>query len=178
VDPVVVSTVVGRPREEVFEYLADVANHSEFMDHFTMDWHLTREESYGKGAGARFKVDMHLHPGGRFAWGDITFATVDAPGRIVARGRFGKFGRTRTLTTWELEPEGARSTRVEVSYETEPGILSDRINEMLGARRFWRRKLRRALSRLARILEEDRGRGVRTTIAGGARKPASAYRFE
>jgi uncharacterized protein YndB with AHSA1/START domain len=176
VDPVVVSTVVGRPREQVFEYLADVANHSEFMDHFTEHWHLTREESFGAGAGARFKVD--IHPGGRFAWGDITFATVDAPAKIVARGRFGKFGRTRTLTTWELQPQGERSTRVQVSYETEPGILSDRINEMLGARRFWRRKLRRSLSRLVRILEEGRGRGVRTTIAGGARKPASAYRFE
>jgi uncharacterized protein YndB with AHSA1/START domain len=176
VDPVVVSIVVGRPQAEVFEYLADVANHSEFMDHFTEDWHLTREESYGQGAGARFKVD--IHPGGRFAWGDITFATVYAPNRIVARGRFGKYGRTRTLTTWELEPAGARSTRVEVSYETEPGILSDRINEMLGARRFWRRKLNRSLSRVQRILEEGRGRGARTTIAGGPRKPASAYRFE
>jgi uncharacterized membrane protein len=177
VDPVAVSIVVGRPPEEVFEYLADVANHSEFMDHFTADWHLTREESYGQGAGARFKVD--IHPGGRFAWGDITFATVNArAGKIVARGRFGKYGRTRTLTTWELEPAGARSTRVELSYETEPGILSDRINEMLGARRFWRRKLRRSLSRLQRILEEGRGRGPRTTIAGGPRKPASAFRFE
>jgi uncharacterized membrane protein len=176
VDPVALSIVVGRPQQEVFEYLADVANHSEFMDHFTADWHLTREESYGKGAGARFKVD--IRPGGRFAWGDITFATVYAPNKIVARGRFGKYGRTRTLTTWELEPAGARSTRVAVSYETEPGILSDRINEMLGARRFWRRKLRRSLSRVQRILEEGRGQGPRTTIAGGARKPASAYRFE
>jgi hypothetical protein len=67
---------------------------------------------------------------------------------------------------------------VHVSYETEPGILSDRINEALGGRRFWRRRLRKSLRRLARILEEDRGRGARITIAGGARKPASAYRFE
>jgi uncharacterized protein YndB with AHSA1/START domain len=176
VDQVAASTVVGRPREEVFEYLADVANHSEFMDHFTEDWHLTREESYGAGAGARFKVD--IHPGSRFSWGDITFASVEPPSRIVARGRFGKYGRTRTLTIWELEPEGSSSTRVRVSYETQPGILSDRINEKLGGRRFWRRRLGRALSRLQRILEEDRGRGARTTIAGGARKPASAYRFK
>jgi uncharacterized protein YndB with AHSA1/START domain len=176
VDAVEVSDVVGRPREEVFEYLADVANHSEFMDHFTGDWHLTREESYGRGAGARFKVD--IRPGSRFSWGDMTLSTVEAPSRIVARGRYGKYGRTRTLTIWELEPAGAGSTRVHLSYETEPGILSDRINDALGGRRFWRRRLRKSLSRLARILEEDRGRGVRTTIAGGARKPASAYRFE
>jgi uncharacterized protein YndB with AHSA1/START domain len=176
VDAVAVSTVVARPRAEVFEYLADVANHSEFMDHFTGDWHLTREESYGAGAGARFKVD--IRPGSRFSWGDMTFAEVQRPERIVARGRFGKYGRTRTLTIWELEAEGEGATRVHVTYETEPGILSDRLNEALGGRRFWRRRLRRSLSRLARILEEDRGRGARTTIAGGARKPASAYRFE
>jgi uncharacterized protein YndB with AHSA1/START domain len=176
VDAVEVSAVVERPREEVFAYIADVANHSEFMDHFTEDWHLTREDSYGTGAGARFRVDMR--PGSRFSWGDTTFASVEAPSRIVARGRFGKYGRTRTLTIWELEPEGANATRVHVSYETEPGILSDRINEALGGRRFWRRRLRKSLSRLSRILEEDRGRGARTTIAGGARKPASTYRFE
>ena len=175
-DAVQVSNVVGRPREEVFEYLADVANHSEFMDHFTGDWHLTREDSYGTGAGARFKVD--IRPGSRFSWGDVTLSSVEPPGRIVARGRYGKYGRTRTLTIWELEPESERSTRVRVSYETEPGILSDRINEALGGRRFWRRRLRKSLNRLARILEEGRGRGSRTTIAGGARKPASAYRFE
>jgi uncharacterized protein YndB with AHSA1/START domain len=176
VDAVEVSEVVARPREEVFAYLADVANLSEFMDHFTSDWHLTREESYGPGAGARYRV--HIRPGKRFAWGDMTLASVEPPQRIVARGRFGKYGRTRTLTIWELEPETASTTRVTVSYETEPGIISDRINESLGQRGFWRRKLRKSLRRLARILEEDRGRGVRTTIAGGARKPASAYRFE
>jgi uncharacterized protein YndB with AHSA1/START domain len=176
VDAVTVSNVVARPREQVFAYLADVANHSEFMDHFTADWHLTREESYGYGAGARFKVD--IRPGSRFSWGDLTFAAVEPPSRIVARGRYGKYGRTRTLMIWELEAESADVTRVTVTYETEPGILSDRINEALGGRRFWHRRLRKALARIARILEEDRARGPRTTIAGGARKPASAYRFE
>src|SRR5438105_4057044 len=109
------------------------------MDHFTEDWHLTREESYGAGAGARFKAK--IRPGQRFAWGDMTLATVQAPSRIVARGRFGKYGRTRTLTTWELEAEGEQVTRVNLTYETEPGILSDRINEALGQRRAWRRGL-------------------------------------
>ena len=33
-DPVTVSTTIGRPREEVFAYLEDVANHPEFTDHF------------------------------------------------------------------------------------------------------------------------------------------------
>ena len=33
-DPVAVSIIVDKPREEVFEYLADIANHAEFTDHF------------------------------------------------------------------------------------------------------------------------------------------------
>ncbi len=174
-DPVVVSTVISRPREEVFEYLADMANHSEFMDHFTDAWHLTREDSYGAGAGARFKVDATM--GSRFSWGDLTLAVVEPPRRLVGRGRYGKFGRTRTLMIWELAPEGPDATRIELSYETQPGILSDRINEALGGRRFWRRRLRRALDRLQAILEEGRDRGARATIAGGARKPASLFRY-
>ena len=63
-DAVEVSEVIARPREEVFAYLADVANHSEFMDHFTATGTCMGEESYGRGAGARFKVD--IRPGKRF----------------------------------------------------------------------------------------------------------------
>ena len=44
-DPLTVSVTIARPREEVFEYLADIANHAEFTDHFLKDWHLTREDT-------------------------------------------------------------------------------------------------------------------------------------
>ena len=93
-DPTTVSVTVARPREEVFEYLADVANHAEFTDHFLVDWHLTREDSYGEGAGARFRVKM---PGNRFNWAEATFIEVEPPYRIVERGRTGKYNRIRTL---------------------------------------------------------------------------------
>jgi hypothetical protein len=39
-----------------------------------------------------------------------------------------------------------------------------------------RRGWRKAMRRLATILEEDRERGARATIAGGARKPATGLR--
>ncbi len=100
------------------------------------------------GAGARFKVDVR--PGSRYSWGDITLSNVEPPSRIVARGRYGKYSRTRTLLIWELEPETSGTTRVRLSYETEPGILSDRINEALGGRRFWRRRLRKCAAAPAR----------------------------
>ena len=45
--------IVKAPREEVFDYLADIANHPEFSDHYLKDWRLTRVDSVGQGAGAR-----------------------------------------------------------------------------------------------------------------------------
>ena len=49
-DPVTVSIVVSAPREQVFDYLQDIANHPEFTDHYLVDWHLTRIDSVGRGA--------------------------------------------------------------------------------------------------------------------------------
>jgi hypothetical protein len=69
VDPVTFSITIARPREQVFEYLADIANHAEFTDHYIVDWRLTREDTYGRGAGARYKVKMPLN---RFPWGEST----------------------------------------------------------------------------------------------------------
>jgi uncharacterized protein YndB with AHSA1/START domain len=162
VDPVVVSVTVARPREEVFEYLADLANHAEFTDHYLTDWHLTREDSYGRGAGARFRLKA---PGNRFSWGDTTFIEVDPPYRIVEAGRGGKFNRVRTLGTWTLTPGAGNTTRVEFATETEPATRVDRLLESLGARPWLRRQNRRALRRLRAILEEGEQRGQRATVA-------------
>jgi uncharacterized protein YndB with AHSA1/START domain len=164
VDPVTVSTTVARPRQEIFEYLLDVANHSEFCDHFLKDWHLTREESYGRGAGARFRVDAPLN---RFGWADMTLIEVEPPYRIVQHGRGGKFNRIRQRGEWRLTPGTGETTRVEVTVETVPVLPSDRIMELLGGRGWFKRKLNRALRRLRAILEEDRDRGQRASIAGG-----------
>src|SRR5437588_8909266 len=44
----------------VFEYLADIGSHVEFTDHYLINWHLLREDTYGVGAGARFRVKAPL----------------------------------------------------------------------------------------------------------------------
>jgi uncharacterized protein YndB with AHSA1/START domain len=163
-DPVSVSVTIARPREEVFEYLVDVANHPEFCDHYLVDWRLTREDSYGRGAGAHFRVKI---PFNRFPWANVVFAEVEPPRLIVETGRTGKFNRIRTLGTYELEPGSGDTTRVTFTFETEPGNLADRLGESLGARGWLRRKTLRAMRRLRSILEEDRNRGKRATVAAG-----------
>ncbi len=163
-DPVSVSITVGRPREEVFDYLVDIANHAEFTDHFLTDWHLTREDPVGRGAGARFRVKAPLQ---RFSWMGVSLIEVEAPWRIVEAGRGGKFNRIRSMTIYTLEPAPDDTTRVQLSVETEPVTLSDHLMEALGARTWTRRQNRRALRRLRAILEDGRKRGTRVTIAGG-----------
>jgi uncharacterized protein YndB with AHSA1/START domain len=174
VDPVSSEITIARPRDEVFEYLADMANHPEFTDHYLVDWHLTREDSYGEGAGARFRVKAPLS---RFGYADSTFTEVEAPRRIVERGRSGKYNRTLTRGVYELEEASPGHTRVRFTLETKPKLLSDRMMESLGARGWFKRKNGKALRRLRAILEDGVERGQRATVAGGARKPASAYRF-
>lgn len=161
-DPVSVSIVIDASRERVFGYLEDIANHAEFTDHYLTDWHLLREDTVGRGAGARFRINA---PGMRFNWGDATFAEVERPHRIVERGRSGKANRIRTLGVWELTDGPGGTTRVEFTFETEPDKLSDRIMEAMGQRGWLRRKNHRALHRLRSILEEGTARGQRATIA-------------
>jgi uncharacterized protein YndB with AHSA1/START domain len=162
-DPITVTATIDRPREEVFEYLADIANHAEFTDHYKVDWHLTREESYGQGAGARFRIKAPLS---RFSWADMTLAELQRPFRIVERGRGGKFNRVRMLGVYTLSPGSAGTTRVEYTFETEARLPSDKLADALGGRAWMRRQAGKAMRRLRTILEEDRDRGRRATVAG------------
>ena len=163
VDPVTSHVNIARPREEVFDYLADIANHPEFSDHYLKHWRLLRIDSVGRGAGARFRVDA---PFQRFGWADMTFVEVDRPYRILAMGRGGKFNRNKTFSSWVLTPASGGGTHVEFTTETEPALISDRLMEGLGFRRWFRRGSRKAMRRLQSILEEDHGRGARATVAG------------
>jgi uncharacterized protein YndB with AHSA1/START domain len=163
-DPVTVSILIAAPREQVFDYLRDIANHSEFTDHYLHDWHLTREDSVGRGAGARFRVAA---PGNRYSWGDVTFAEVERPYRIVEVGRGGKDNRVRTLGVYELSPDAGGTTRVRFTLETQTNRFADRLMESLGTRSWVRRKNMKAMRRLRSIIESGEGRGGRVTVAAG-----------
>jgi uncharacterized protein YndB with AHSA1/START domain len=164
VDPVTASVTIDRPREEVFAYLLDVANHPEFSDHYLTDWRLTRLDSVGRGAGARFKVAAPLQ---RFSWADMTLVDVQPPYRIVALGRSGKFNRNKTTAIWTLDVAPGGGTELEYELEIEPALLTDRFMEAVTGQRGWfKRNVRRALRRLQAILEENEDRGARATVAG------------
>jgi uncharacterized protein YndB with AHSA1/START domain len=164
VDPVKMTVNIDRPREEVFAYLADIANHPEFMDHFLKEWRLTREESAGRGAGARYRQSGRFD---RFGYYDVSLADLDPPFRIVGVGRGGKYNRIKTFHQWTLEPTSGDGTRLEYLYESEPALPTDRFVEAVSGRRGWfRRNGGKALRRLRSILEENRDRGARATVAG------------
>ncbi|HET9721087.1 MAG TPA: SRPBCC family protein [Solirubrobacteraceae bacterium] len=161
-DPITVSATISRPREEIFEYLADIANHAEFTDHYLVDWRLTREDSYGRGAGARFRIKAPLN---RFGWADMTLAEVQAPFRIVERGRGGKFNRIKMIGVYELSPGSSGTTRVTYTFETDPVMPSDRLMEVFGGRAWTRRKAGKAMRRLRSIMENGQGRGHHVSIS-------------
>ncbi len=173
-DPISSTVVIDRPREQVYEYLADIANHWEFTDHYLREVHMTREDTYGLGAGMRFRQPTPLN---RFDWAELTITDMEAPRRIVQKGRGGKYNRIRMLSVLTLEPSGAGGTRVTLTTETQPRFPSDRLIEAF-ARGPLKRRQRKALKRLRSIVEEGRERGRRATIAGGGpRKPASQFRL-
>ncbi len=163
--PVSVSIVVSAPREQVFDYLQDVANRPEFTDHSLVDWHLTRPDAVGLGAGARFRAKRPRMS--RYTWGDMSLAEVVPPHRIVETGRTGKDNRVRTLSIWELVTGSHDTTRVTLTVQTDPATHSDRFAEMLGARRRAHRNGARALKRLRTALETGRTGTRRITVAGG-----------
>lgn len=170
-DPVSSDVLIARPQAEIFDYLADVANHPEFMGDFTRDWHVTREDTYGLGAGVRFAFDQKRNA---FPWVDATIIEFEPSRRIVLAGRTGKFNRVRSLITWELEGGLGGATRVTVTYETQTKMVTDKMGERRG---YHKARWAKTLKVLRDVLEGERERGPRATIAGGARKPATGYRF-
>ena len=148
--PISVSRTVDVPRERVFRYLSDIANHAEFSDHYQRDFRLERLDSTGIGAAAQFRLDFPLGT----QWADAAITALDPPHRVVLEGRSGRLGRVRTRAEYRLTEAGHDMTKVEYSFESEPATMVDRVKEAIGLRSWLRRGARRALGRLARVLED------------------------
>jgi uncharacterized protein YndB with AHSA1/START domain len=163
--PISAEIEVDVPRERVFETIADLALRPEFSDHFLSSFHLTRIESSGIGAGARFRVEAPL----RSVWMDTTIVELDAPFRIVERGQGGRLNRIPNHTVWELTEGPGSLTSVRFSHWTEPNSV-DRGLELLSTGSVWQeRGWRQALRRLRDGLESGVWDGSRIAVAGGNR---------
>ena len=163
--PISAEIEIDAPREQVFATLADLAARPSFTDHFLTDFHLTRIDGSGVGAGARFRVDAPL----RKVWMDTSIVALEEPFRIVEEGRGGRGNRIPNHTVWELTEAAGGLTAVRVSHWTEPGHL-DRGLELLSAGSLWQsRGWRQALRRLRENLEADQPASERIAVAGGNR---------
>jgi uncharacterized protein YndB with AHSA1/START domain len=164
--PVSAEIEIDAPRERVFEVIADLARRPSFTDHFLSGFHLTRIESRGVGAGARFQVSSPL----RKVWMDTAIDELEAPHKLVEQGHGGRANRIPTTIVWELTDDAGALTKVRVSHWTEPSNPLDRGLEVLAANsvsaeRGWREALRR----LREQLESDEPAPPPMALAGGNR---------
>jgi uncharacterized protein YndB with AHSA1/START domain len=163
--PISTEIEIDVPREQVFATLADLSARPSFTDHFLTDFHLTRIDGQGVGAGARFRVHAPL----RKPWMDTTILTTEEPFKIVEEGRSGRASRIPNHTVWELTEAAGGLTAVRVSHWTEPRPV-DRGLELLSAgSHFQARGWREALRRLRDNLESGRPDSERIAVAGGNR---------
>jgi uncharacterized protein YndB with AHSA1/START domain len=162
--PVSAEIEIDVPRERAFEAISDLALRPAFTDHFLADFHLTRIQPTGVGAGARFRFAVWP----RAVWMDTTIAEVDGPHRLVEHGRGGRLNRIPSTAVWELTEGPGALTKVRVSYWTEPSNPIDRALELLsGASIPYERRWREALRRLRELLESGELGAGRVAVAGG-----------
>ena len=168
---VTVSTVISAEREQIFDFVCDLAARPAYTDHFMRDYRLARVNPVGQGAAARFQLRGPLAK----EYAELTISEVDRPRRIVEEIRLGRRGRNRSVAVYDFSVEGGGTTRVELTTYGEPATMVDRLRQA-GAAGWMRRQTKKALERLRMIFEEpSRGELKRATIAGF--EPAKAARF-
>lgn len=145
--PVTVSIDVSQSAEEVFDYLAVLANHEAFLDHFLVDWKFSGP-SRGVGAKAEARASAPMSQD----WTDFEIVGMEEPSRIVEEG-VGLKGKRRTRGTYRLRSLPGGGT--EISFELE-WLEAARAERLIPAmtRAFIRRPNAKALRRLARRLAE------------------------
>jgi hypothetical protein len=171
VRPVEARIVISAPREQIYDFVSDVAGRVAWHDHYLKDFRLTRVNPIGVGAGAAFLIDAPLFP----QRAEFQVVEMERPRKIVERGRIGRIGRTTGWAEWEFADEYG-STEVTLTVWSEPGIRWDAIKESLGARRWLKRQSHAAVERLRLVFEEPPQRPLaRATVAGY--EPLKAARY-
>jgi len=168
---VTVSTIISAPREDVFDFVCDLAGRPAFTDHFMDDYRLARVRPVGVGAAARFRLNAPMAN----EYAELTITEADRPRRIIEEIRVGRRGRNRSVAVYDFTRESGGVTRVELTTYSEPATMVDRFRQ-IGAAGWIRRKTRRSLDRLRVIFEEPQKRPPkRATIAGYESEKAARF---
>jgi uncharacterized protein YndB with AHSA1/START domain len=170
--PVTAQASISASREELYDYIVDLALRPAWCDHYLKDYRLVSPRSRGVGAGARYLIDAPLSR----LYMEVTIVEAESPRRIVERAHGGRNLRTRGGVTWELTRAGTGLTRVETTYWHDPGTPREAFKQRLGMQGWMKRQTKTALDRLRLIFEEGSPEPLaRATVAGF--EPLKAPRF-
>jgi uncharacterized protein YndB with AHSA1/START domain len=168
---VTVETHISAPREQVFDFVSDLAGRPAYTDHYLEDFRLARVKSSGEGAAAHFRLRAPFAK----EYAELEIREADRPRRIVEEAKVGRLGRSRSLAVYEFTPETGGNTHVELATYSEPATIVDRLKQM-GTERWMKRQTKIALERLRMIFEDPPERPLlRASIAGY--EPLKAARF-
>ncbi|HKN94035.1 MAG TPA: SRPBCC family protein [Thermoleophilaceae bacterium] len=163
---------ISAPRDEVYDFVADLANRPGWCGQYQREFRLTRPRSSGAGAAARFHMKMRFN----HTWVETAVVEAARPRVLRETLRLYRLGRTPGFVDYTFEPVGSAATRIDLVMWTEPATRLDAFKESLGGRLWLRRRVKSSLSRLRRIFEErPEAPLARATIAGF--EPAKAARF-
>jgi len=161
--PVYAEIEIDAPREQIFDYLMDMATRPDLYRDSITDFRLLRLESRGIGAGARFRFKK------RKAWADSAITATEAPRRISERGATGRLNRTPTGTEWEIAESPSGGSTVRVSYWTEPSGMAKMFDRLRGGTGWYGRLMKRVAAELRDRVEAERTAAVPVGVAGGNR---------
>ena len=171
--PVALNTYIAAPREEVFDFVADIGARPAWNDHFQGEFHLASTRAATKGSAARYRTDP---PFQRQLYTDMRIVELDRPRRIFEEGVQGRLNRGRVQIVWDFFQEGPELTRIAFEMRTEPGSRLQGIAEGFGAHGYYKRQYSIALERLRQIFEErPEGELARASVA--AYEPLKAPRY-
>src|SRR2546423_15607224 len=106
--PVTAQASISASREEIYDYVADLALRPAWCDHYLKDSRLAHPRSRGVGAAARYLIDAPLSS----LYMEVTIAEAESPRRLVERAHGGRNLRTNGGVSWELTRAGGGLTPV------------------------------------------------------------------
>src|SRR4051794_41850433 len=105
--PVTVQASISAPREEIYDYIADLSRRPAWCDHYLKDYRLAHPRPSGVGAAARYLVDAPFSS----LYLEVTIVEAERPRLIVERAHGGRHLRTKGGGSWGLSRAGSGPTQ-------------------------------------------------------------------